>query len=236
MARSGQDVRGCLAADRHVHRVDRLQPARRGRRRCGRNDQLSALRVRAPVLGLLLNRARRHTRGHIENDLRIGPGGDVAGRYGDATDARRALGRAEAVVPRRGLLVVRRRRGRGPGISVVEYLLIAQRKDPEGMPRGAHPGPVRIARAGRRVAVYFADRGRRIRIGAIRVVVARTGEGRGRHDRRVHVLRLAGHERNFVAELAVGRVVQRVGNRPSRRDRSCRRPSSWAHSRSDWAG
>ena len=60
------------------------------------------------------------------------------------------------------------------------------------------------------VSVDFLDCRRVSRVGAVGIVVPCAGEGRGRHNRRIHVLGLAGHERDLVAELAVLRVVQRI--------------------------
>ena len=73
------------------------------------------------------------------------------------------------------------------------------------MTRRAHP-------RSEPVAIHFLDRGCGIGIGAIHIVVARTGESGCRHDRRIHVLCLSRHERDLIAELAVLRAEQRVRN------------------------
>jgi len=80
--------------------------------------------------------------------------------------------------------------------------------DGQGVTHCAHPG------SGTTTARIAGDGGNRrgcIRVGAIRWVIA-LREGRRRHHGRVHVLGLSRHERDLVAELAVRRVVQRIGD------------------------
>ena len=101
------------------------------------------------------------------------------------------------------LLIVWNRRCGGTDVGVVRHHLVAQCVDRECVTRCAHPWADLIA-------IHLCDGRRSIRIGAVRVVVAGAGEGRSRRHRRVHVLRLARHERDLVAELAVLRVKERI--------------------------
>ena len=87
----------------------------------------------ASVLPLLLHGAVRHAAGHGTGDqschssyARQGTGNAIAADQGHCT--RRA---AKAVVAGDGLLIVRSRRGRGPGVRVVVHSLVAQRGDRE---------------------------------------------------------------------------------------------------------
>src|SRR5205807_2102777 len=108
-----------------------------------------------------------------------------------------------AVVAPDGLLIVWSRRAGGTDVGVVRHHLVAQCVDRERVTRCAHPWADPIA-------IHLVDGRRSIRIGAVRIVVAGTGEGGGRGHRRVHVLRLSRHERNLVTELAVLRVKERI--------------------------
>ena len=172
------------------------------------------------VLLLLLDRAQRDAacaayRRYRDRDLRVAPACDCR-RYASDGHAAGALRRAEPVVAQYRLRAERSRRSARSRVSIVRYLLITQSMDRQRFACRAHP-------RSNTVAVNFADRGCCIRICAVRVVVACACECRSRHHWRVHVLGLTRHERNFIAELAVLRVKQRIGNHLSvgRRAYSC---------------
>src|SRR6267154_6469898 len=101
--------------------------------------------------------------------------------------------RSEPVVPNDCLLVERGSGSLRPDIAVVGYGLVAQRGNGDVVQRSADVWSSSVA----------VDSGYSrscIRISAVRQVVA-IREGRGRHYRRIHVLRLSRHERDLVAEL-----------------------------------
>ncbi len=191
-----------LAADRDGDRIDRLLAVGRG------HDQLAAEGLRLPCL---LDRAARLRRAqgrdqHLE--LGVAPRGDRCPHAADR-DRARAASRPETVMALDELLVERRRRRGRPGIAAVRHDLVSQRVDRQGVQRCAHPGSAAASRQG--ITQHGGDRRRGIGIRAIRRVVSGRKRLHG-HDRGVHVLRLAGHERDLVAELAVGRVVQRIAD------------------------
>ena len=103
------------------------------------------------------------------------------------------------------LCVERSRTGPGSGVSVVVHRLVAQSGDREGVADRAHPGSDAVA-------IHLEDCGCGIRVGTVGVVVVRREGGRGYH-RRIHVRGLAGHEGPFIAELAVGGLVERIRSR-----------------------
>ena len=105
-------------------------------------------------------------------------------------------------MPRHFLLIERSRRSVGSGVTVVVYLLIAQRAYLQSTTRGLYPGSVTIA-------IHAADRRREVGILAVRMVVA-FREGGGRNDGGIKVSSLAGHEGQLVAELAVAFLIQRI--------------------------
>src|SRR5205807_1556312 len=151
----------------------------------------------------LLQGAHWHVARHLQRDLGVTPARNSR-RY--STNGYRPSRRAKAIVARDGLQVVWSGCGRGTGVRVVGYHLVAQGRDSEDLTGTADPWSNPIP-------IHFLNRRRGIRIGAVRIVVPRTREGGRGHYRRIHVLRLSRHERDLVAEVAVLRVKQRIGSR-----------------------
>ena len=193
---SGQH-RGLLAADGHGDRIDRSL-ARRG---C--DDELAALGWRAPIDRLLLHCTVRHTIGHRHSELSVRPRPD---RCSNTADCNFARGSSKAVMARDLLLVVRGRGGGRSAVAVPVDRLVAQRRDGQRMSCRADPRTGRVT--------DDAGHGRcRVRKGAIWRVIAARGERLHRHNRRVEVPRLTGHERQLIAELTVARLEQRIRRR-----------------------
>src|ERR1700741_1892557 len=104
-----------------------------------------------------------------------------------------------------GLLIPRSRGGRRPGVRVIVHNLVSQCHYGDVMTGLAHP-------RSNSVAVHFSNGGRGVRVGAVGVVVTRCEGGRG-YNRRIQVRGLTRHEGPFVAELAVGGLVELIGIR-----------------------
>src|SRR4029077_13888439 len=62
------------------------------------------------------------------------------------------------------------------------------------------------------VAIDFSDGGRLSWVGAVRIVVPRSHKARRGHHRRIKVAGRTGHVRVLIAELAVERVEQGIGD------------------------
>ncbi len=118
------------------------------------------------------------------------------------------MGGAEAIVPVDFFLVVRTGCRRRAGIGVVIDQLVTQGGDGQRVAGCTDPGS-RAAAAG--VASHGGNRRRAVGVVAIRRVIA-LGVGLGWHHRRIQVGGILGHERVFVAEVAIRRVVGRVGD------------------------
>ena len=191
-----------LAANGDGHGVNRLLAVVRS------DDQFAAeRRGLASGLVVLLDRATRlirRQRWHHHLDLRVAPGRDHRGLATDRHLAVRPLA-SKAVVSRDELLVERLCCRRRAGVAIVGRLLITECIDRQRVQRSTDPRPLGI------IADHRRDRRRGIWIRAIRLVVS-VRKGLHRHDGRVHVLRLPWHERNLVAELAVGRIIERVAD------------------------
>ena len=146
--------------------------------------------------------------GDSARDLQVAPG-DVGERNG--ADGHGPGRTAEAVVANDGGHAGGRPAARErPAVGRVRHVLVAQGGDRQRLSRGGDP------RTGT-VAVDPADGRsggrRRAGQGAVDRVVAGS-EGRERQERRVEVRRLARHVRVRVAEVAVRRIVLRVGDQP----------------------
>src|SRR5205823_14057476 len=115
-----------------------------------------------------------------------------AGRIGIAVAATTCWCGPKAVMAGNSLLVKRRCRARGPGVTVVVHSLVAQRVNRDGMTTCTHPRPYSIA-------IHLADCRRGIRVSAVGMGVFRR-EGRPGGHRRIQVRRLAWHEGPFIAE------------------------------------
>ena len=213
----GGDVGRSFAANGDGDGVDRLLAVARG------DGQLAALGRSGScrdILRLLLNCAVGHACGHGDGNRRVAPccngRRDCAdGNRGHSIASRaarhcRSASSAKPIVAGDGPLIVRRSGCRGSGIGVVRDRLVAKGRNREWVrsPRSAHPWS-------NLVAVNFSDCGRQSRIVAVDVVVPRPGKGRRGHHRRIEILRGSGHERQFIAELAVAVGIRRVGNRGS---------------------
>src|SRR6202040_3442248 len=139
---------------------------------CG-NDELAALGGRTAILRQLLQSARGYARGHGNPDLRVAPRGygrsDAADRDTGNSGAARRAGRGtlspETIVARSRFLVEWRRRCGRSRVAVVGNLLIAERFDREWVAGCADIGADAIA-------IDLADRRRRIRVRAIRIVIS----------------------------------------------------------------
>ncbi len=214
-----RDLRGCLASHRHGDRIDRALAIGR------RNHELTAAGLR---LAALLDCAQRQTVGHGggvairtavrhgHRDRAVAPRGNRrrngASARVDADRDRAPIG-TEAVVARNLPLIERGLLGSRTRIGVIGNLLRSERRNQQRV-RATRGNPrtrigVAWGRHGRYVMIDTGNRRRRVRIRAIRQIVV-VRKGHRRDHRRIQVRGLPGHERNLIAEVAVGRVVRGI--------------------------
>ena len=185
-------ISGSFAANGNRDRVDRRLAGG------GRDRQFPAQRA---GVAHLLPGASGDSPGYVGYDSGVAPTHDA---HVFASDSDGALGGPKAVVASDELLVVREDACGRAGIRVVRHNLVAEGGNGNFMANCAYP-------RSRAIAVHSQDCRSAVRVVAIRRIVAFGKSRRGNH-RSVQVVGIGGHERVLVAEVAVIRVVVRIGD------------------------